>query len=275
MKLENSLVKIYGGFGNQLFQYCFANYLKELEKNVLINNLWFSSVKDKFGRNEIFEPEFFGFKRANKTILKIYELADRHSSENGSKIYKKFNDDNLSLESFRYINYFTGIWQNSRFLENSKNFLVSNLIKNDEISENFLSTPKKNSVMLHIRMDNYSGEEVDLNYFYKSIDFLKNEIKDDISINLFSDSSSILEEKKLINIVDTVNLPDEKIDDTLSIFAKMLNNDHFIISNSTFSYMAALMKSGGENISIIPTPWSVNKKPKDLSMPQFIEISRN
>ena len=232
-------------------------------------------MKDKFGRNEIFEPEFFGFKRASKTILKIYELADRHSSENGSKIYKKFNDDNLNLESFRYINYFIGIWQNSRFLENSKNFLVSNLIKNEEISENFLSKPKKNSVMLHIRMDKYSGEEVDLKYFYKSIDFLKNEINDDIFINLFSDSSSILEEKKLINIVDTVNLPDEKIDDTLSTFAKMLNNDHFIISNSTFSYMAALMKSGGGNISIIPTPWSVNKKPKDLSMPQFIEITRN
>ena len=65
----------------------------------------------------------------------------------------------------------------------------------------------------------------------------KNEINDDIFINLFSDSSSILEGKKLINIVDTVNLPDEKIDDTLSTFAKMLNNDHFIISNSTFPHI--------------------------------------
>ena len=71
MKLENSLVKIYGGFGNQLFQYCFANYLKELEKNVLINNLWFSSVKDKFGRNEIFEPEFLDLKEQAKRFLKF------------------------------------------------------------------------------------------------------------------------------------------------------------------------------------------------------------
>ena len=275
MKFENSLVKIYGGFGNQLFQYCFANYLKELEKNVLINNLWFSSVKDKFERNEIFEPEFFGFKRAGKSVLKIYELADRYSIENASTIYKKFDDDNFDLMSFRYINYFVGIWQNSRFINNSKNFLVSNLVKNEEISENFFNKPKKNSVMVHVRMDNYLGEEVDLNYFYKSINFLKKELGDDIYINLFSDSSSILKEKKLISIADTVNLPDEKIDDTLSTFAKMLNNDHFIISNSTFSYMAALMKSGDKNMSIIPTPWSVNKKPKDLSIPQFIEVSRN
>lgn len=275
MKFENCLVKIYGGFGNQLFQYCFANYLKELEKNVLINNLWFSSVKDKFERNEIFEPEFFGFERASKLKLKIYEVADRYLSENESKIYKKFNDDNFNLKSFKQINYFIGIWQNSRFLNNSKNFLVSNLIKNEEISENFFKTPKKNSVMLHVRMDNYLGEEIDLKYFYKSIDFIKNKVGKDISINLFSDSSTILEEKKLINIVDTVNLPDDKLDDTLTTFAKMLNNDHFIISNSTFSYMAALMKSDSKNISIIPTPWSVNKIPKDLSMPQFIEISRN
>jgi len=69
-------------------------------------------------------------------------------------------------------------------------------------------------------------------------------------------------------------LPDKKIDDTLITFAKMLNNDHFIISNSTFSYMAALMKSGNKNVSIMPTPWSVHKKAKDLLMPQFIEISR-
>lgn len=275
MKLENSLVKIYGGFGNQLFQYCFANYLKELKKNVLINNLWFSSVKDKYERNEIFEPEFFGFKRASKSILKTYELADRYLSENGSTFYKKFDDDNFNLKSFKYINYFIGIWQNSRFLDNSKNFLVTNLIKNEEISENFFKTPKKNSVMLHIRMDNYLGEQVDLKYFYKSIDFIKNEIGDDISINLFSDSSSILKEKKLINIVDTINLPDDKKDDTLTTFAKMLNNDHFIISNSTFSYMAALMKSEDGNITIIPKPWSVNKKPKELRIPQFIEITRS
>ena len=129
--------------------------------------------------------------------------------------------------------------------------------------------------MLHVRMDNYLGEQVDLKYFYKSIDFIKNEIGDDISINLFSDSSSILKEKKLINIVDTINLPDDKKDDTLTTFAKMLNNDHFIISNSTFSYMAALMKSEDGNITIIPKPWSVNKKPKELRIPQFIEITRS
>ena len=274
MRLENSLVKIYGGFGNQLFRYCFANYLKELEKNVLINNFWFSSGKNKFERNEIFEPEFFGFKRASKSTLKIYELSDRYLNENGSTFYKKFNDDNFNLKSFRYINYFIGIWQNSRFLHNSKNFLVSNLVKNEAISENYFNKPKKNSVMVHVRMNNYLGEEVDLKYIYKSIDFIKNELGNDISINLFSDSSSILKETKLINIADTVNLPDKKIDDTLITFAKMLNNDHFIISNSTFSYMAALMKSGNKNVSIMPTPWSVHKKAKDLLMPQFIEISR-
>ena len=39
--------------------------------------------------------------------------------------------------------------------------------------------------------------------------------------------------------------------------------------------MAALMKSEDGNITIIPKPWSVNKKPKELRIPQFIEITRS
>lgn len=274
MNLEKSLVKIYGGFGNQLFQYCFANYLKGLQKKVYINNYWFSSVKDKFERNEILEPEFFGFKKANKPLLKVFEIADRYSSPNGSLIYKNFDDKNYDISLSRYLNNYRGIWQHSRYLENSQKFLISTLTKNEEISEYYNCSPKKNSVMLHVRGDNYIGEDIDFSYFYKCIKYIKNEIGEDIFINLFTDNKDVLKENKLIDIVDEVNLPSEESDDTLSTFAKMLNHEHFIISNSTYSYMAALMKSGNGNITLMPSPWMINKEDKNLSLPQFTEISR-
>ena len=50
---KKALVKIYGGFGNQLFQYCFANYLKGKNLSVHINNYWFKSSNDKYSRKEI------------------------------------------------------------------------------------------------------------------------------------------------------------------------------------------------------------------------------
>ena len=53
-----------------------------------------------------------------------------------------------------------------------------------------------------------------------------------------------LSEKKLINIVDTVNLPDEKIDDTLSTFAKMLNN------NNTFLQLLSIYNISSPLISL-------------------------
>ena len=274
MKLENSLVKIYGGFGNQLFQYCFANYLKRLQKEVYINNFWFSSVKDKFGRNEIFEPEFFGFKRASKPLLKMFEIADRYSDVNGSLIYSKFDDKNYELSSNKFFNYYTGIWQNSKYLDNSQEFLISTLTKNEEISDYYNCSPRKKSVMLHVRGDNYIGEEIDFRYFYKCIDYIKNEIGKDIFINLFTDNKDVLKENRLINLVDEVNLPDNNKDDTLSNFAKMLNHEHFIISNSTYSYMAALMKSGNKNITLMPKPWMISKENKFLHLPQFTEVSR-
>ena len=40
------IVEIKGGFGNQLFQYNFANYLKSLGHNVKINNSFYSDLKN-------------------------------------------------------------------------------------------------------------------------------------------------------------------------------------------------------------------------------------
>ena len=54
----------------------------------------------------------------------------------------------------------------------------------------------------------------------------------------------------------------------------MLENEHFIISNSTYSYMAALIKNNEKNTILMPKPWMINKKNKNLSFPGFTEIER-
>jgi hypothetical protein len=38
----------------------------------------------------------------------------------------------------------------------------------------------------------------------------------------------------------------------------MLKNKHFIISNSTYSYLAAYFKSDNDSIVTIPEPWMLN-----------------
>ena len=76
--MKYSIITIKGGFGNQLFQYCLANSLKNLGVKVKINIDFYK--KDNFDydnntyRELLFEPNFFQFKEKNSfddIILKI------------------------------------------------------------------------------------------------------------------------------------------------------------------------------------------------------------
>ena len=51
----------------------------------------------------------------------------------------------------------------------------------------------------------------------------------------------------------------------------MLNNKHFVIANSTFSYMAALLGAEEDSTVIMPKPWMKNMN-YNLSLNSWIEI---
>ena len=272
---KKALVKIYGGFGNQLFQYCFANYLKGKNISVHINNYWFKSSNDKFSRKEIFSPEFYGFREASRFNLKIYEYSDRYLKDNAKNIYSTYDDENYNNKVKGYLNYFIGVWQDKKYLQDSQNFLIKHLSKNTTINKSLKKNNVNDSVMLHIRRENYVGEELHLDYYLNCIEYIKNKYGNDTTVNLFSDYSNITKYKDLTDKVDTIKLPDNNnSDDTLITFSKMLENEHFIISNSTYSYMAALIKNNKNNTILMPKPWMINKKNKNLSLSGFTEIER-
>jgi len=275
MAFKHSLVKINGGFGNQLFQYCFADYLKRNGHSVKINNYWFQSVNDKFKRSEVFPPEFYGFESADKKTLKLYELSDRYLDQVSFPIFRNFDDYNYSGKNEGLLNYFRGSWQNSKYLNSSKTFLTNSLIRNEIIKSGLKSKPMKNSVMMHIRNKNYLGDELEISYFINSLNYLKSIIKDKIYVNVFSDNKNIIKNEKIAEITDNFYSPTSDSDEeVVNTFAKMLKNDHFIISNSTFSYMVAFLKSKNENITLMPNPWMYGNKNKSLKTKYFTEILR-
>ena len=71
--MRYSIVEIKGGFGNQLFQYNFANYLKLQNHKVSINNYWFKSEQDKYDRSEIFDSYFEKISDASEFYYKNEE----------------------------------------------------------------------------------------------------------------------------------------------------------------------------------------------------------
>ena len=65
-----AVVEIKGGFGNQIFQYSFANYLKNkgYKVTVSLNKIIYKSGTQRFHLNNI----NFGFKQTNHFVLILF-----------------------------------------------------------------------------------------------------------------------------------------------------------------------------------------------------------
>ena len=88
----------------------------------------------------------------------------------------------------------------------------------------------------------------------------------------FFDDESIVEQLSFKESLNSINFPKDENYNTLKTFSKMLNNKHFVIANSTFSYMAALLGAEEDSTVIMPKPWMKNMN-YNLSLNSWIEIN--
>ena len=72
--MEKAIVYLKGGFGNQLFQLSFANYLRSNGVNVKINLKFFRNLGDNTPRELILPLSFFDFKSQNYFSKKIFDV---------------------------------------------------------------------------------------------------------------------------------------------------------------------------------------------------------
>ena len=269
--MKFSVVEIKGGFGNQLFQYNFANYLKLQNHNVWINNYWFKTNQDKYDRSEIFKPDFYGFTKASKFKLKYIELNDRLFSNDNVK-YTPISDENFHYKNPSIFNYYFGYWQDVAFLDNTKKFFIKTLSKDPNFNLS-INNKYKDSVMIHIRSKDYGLEKLELEYYENAIKLLNKKSKT-YYFNLFTDEKKIIDKLPFKKYLHSVTTQKENEDDTLSTFYEMIKHENFIISNSTFSFMSALIGSNKNNYVVQPNPWMKNKN-KKLYIKNWEVINRN
>ena len=268
--MRYSIVEIKGGFGNQLFQYNFANYLKLQNHKVSINNYWFKSEQDKYDRSEIFVPKFYGFKKASSAKLKYIEINDKLFPKERIK-YQFISDLNFSDTKPSNINYYSGYWQNIQFLDEAKHFL-KNVFSKDKNFNTSLKNKYKDSVMIHIRSKNYGTEVLESNYYEQAIKLLNKKSKH-FEFNLFTDDESVINKLPFKNHLNSINIQNEYEDDTILTFYEMIRHENFIISNSTYSFMAALLGSDKKSNVYQPSPW-MKEKNKNLIVKDWRTINR-
>ena len=274
IKNKVAIVDIKGGFGNQLFQLCFANYLNSCNIDVYINSRNFERSKkienlDVDLRELILPVEFYGMKEITDAGFMILEIIQKMSR---GVLVKKFNDKNFEINKLKRINRLDGYWQNLDYFKFSKDFLISTLSNDNKLKNAINSKIVEGSTMVHVRRGDYLGlgEELDIEYYEKSISKARESINK-FSYSVFTDDKRWVQENKIFDDAKNVFFSTNSKSDTLDTFAKMLKFENYIISNSTFSLMASLLSQTVRSLIYIPDPW-FRKSEKIINYENTIKI---
>ena len=148
-------------------------------------------------------------------------------------IYKylkeKDYDKDLEYKDYLIINYFDGYWQNNvHHLKTNKEALLNIFDINNQDIENL----NNERVLIHVRRQDYLklGINLPVDYYEKSINLLKKELKD-FEFDIFTDDKKWVLNQNIFSEFRKIYGEDT---DPIESFKKMLCYKHFIIANSTY-----------------------------------------
>ena len=254
-----------GGFGNQIFQISFAKYLQLNGFKVYLSDDWFSSHNFQDGttkRNLEIKISNFGINEASSLNLVFINLIDKISRSRGlkklfnskfNKFYKMHTGHTFNESEFFILNRFSGYWQNSKYFDDKKEFIINSL-KEDELFVFNISDKNYSKTLLHIRKGDYVNldQELPYSYYKKCLEILYSK-DENLEYDIFSDDINHDFENEIFRNAQNIYLDtDEKAIET---FSKMLNYKNYILSNSSFSFLAAFLSTNKKSNILYPYPW--------------------
>jgi len=262
-----AVVEIKGGFGNQIFQYSFANYLKDegYKVTVNINKIIFKSGTQRFHLNS----NNFGFRQTNQFTLwllkSLYFVSQKNILNNYfnrliNKIFRKeYNFESFLNSKGRYLNHFDGYWQNIELLKNQKDYLIESLKKEEVVKNNLLLDANDGTTLVHVRRGDYVdiGENLDIKFYEEAISLCKSKI-DKFTFEVFTDDLEWVNEQNIFKEAKAIHGPKENIEELLFDITKMFNFQNFIVGNSSFSLIPAIFSNSKTSLTIIADPWMKN-----------------
>tara|TARA_Y100000816_G_scaffold290666_1_gene279914 strand:- start:1002 stop:1856 length:855 start_codon:yes stop_codon:yes gene_type:complete len=271
-----AIVEIKGGFGNQIFQYSFAKYLESVGFKVLYNLSFFKSSNYS---NNVTERKFLlkelscKIDEASNTLQKLSDkLNYLINSKKIKKIFPFINnyiyqyfkekdyDKDLEYKDFAIINNFDGYWQNNiHHLKTQKESLLNIF----DINYQDIDSLNNNKILIHVRRQDYLKLEINLpeNYYKNCIDLLKKEFEE-LEFDIFTDDKDWVLNQNVFSGYGKIYGGDI---DPIDSFKKMLCYKHFIIANSTYSYLAAFFGEKQNSKILMPYRWSMKKNKNFLT----------
>ena len=264
-----AVVEIKGGFGNQIFQYAFANYLKTKGYRVTVN------INKSNVQRFPLDNKNFGFQESSKFEVALYKflyfVSQKSVFKNSinkliTKIFKKeYNFEFFLQTENRYFNHFDGYWQNIDLIKNQKKYLIESLKKMKALDDNLNQNIHEGKTLVHVRRGDYVdvGENLNIKFYEESITYCKKNIKN-FSFEVFTDDVRWVVKQPIFNQAKAIHGPKDNIDDLLTDITRMFNFENFIIGNSTFSLIPALLSKSKTPLIIVADPWMKSSK-QDLN----------
>ena len=256
---KKALVIIKGGLGNQLFQLSLCNLLKVQGFDVYIDINFYQNkelLKHNTKRHLELSVKELNFKIASKNTAKwFYKMQKIKTISN----YQKGH--NYNLEQVRYFNIFDGYWQNTENLNFSIEYLKNVLSNQAQFKKDLNSKPVKGSTLIHVRRTDYVGlnQELNIQYYSEALSLASNEIEN-FYFDVFTDDIDWVNKNSLFSNANKIYDSNSFEGSSIKTFSEMLGYENYIISNSTFSFLAAFIGGKSNSKIVKPYPWFPNRK---------------
>lgn len=273
-------VSVYGGLGNQMFQYALSIALNQKGKKarISISGFFYDYHHNGFNLTDAFKLKLPVILRLQNILLKygrifyknkpaavlLKKLIDSYHTF-FYNVYREKREFEYDTEIFKqHSDYFVGVWQVELYFKNIRNIILDVFDFNEPKDKINLALIEKirncNSVSLHIRRGDYYTEKwekaltviKDNSYYYRAIDHINSKIESP-HFFIFSDDIKWVKNNLSINnctYIDHNTGKNSFIDMYLMSLCR-----HNIIANSSFSWWGAWLNKNQDKLVIMPEKW--------------------
>lgn len=286
------VIKLYGGLGNQLFQYGLGRSLSLYHNTELVmDTSWFGCSSMGKSTQRDFELEQYNVVARLPSKLETFSflLHRKNLSFLGNKIrslrYTKecYLGIDATLDCFSPNAYLDGYWQNLCYLHRYSSYIRNDIRLKTPILEEDLffadEIVKSNSVSIHVRRGDYISN-VDsmrvhgvcgLDYYKRAIDLLASRYEN-LTFFVFSDDLPWARENLsfIKNVFFVGGASDKKCAHDIRLMSMC---KHHIIANSTFSWWGAWLNDHVNKVVIAPSRWYADGRNVDeLFPPHWLRV---
>lgn len=285
------IVNIYGGIGNQMFQYAFGKSLSIVKKQKLkldttsfehyelrefsLNkfNLTYSLASAGDIKKVVITNRFNRFiirKLSNYFPIKFKNFFEK----------KEFIFDSSVFSS--NATYYKGYWQSFKYFENIRNLLIKEFSLSEPLDQANLEILNKiqnhNSVSIHFRRGDYvtlsklpKGHSLSpISYYEDAITYISSRISNPYFFIFSDDICWVKENLPIKQSADYIDFNNDMPERDINL---MKNCKHNIIANSSFSWWGAWLNENDEKIVIAPKKWMNNlESSRDLIDTKWIRF---